>query len=133
MSTLPSDLQNALGAYKTNYAAFKVTGNQANKTAYEGAQRVINTILDDAAKVTTANDEYLRTFVSKYQTAGKDIETLHKTSQDIQKEGPEIQNKLAQSNQLHQHQVATVTDTGLYVKAGIVVALVVIVGIVGAL
>jgi CHASE3 domain sensor protein len=134
MSTqLPVPLQSALNTYKTNYAAFKATGNPANKTAYESALASINTILENAAKVTTENDEYLRKFVSKYQTENQEIDTLSKTSREIQKEGPEIQNKLAQSNQLYQRQIATVNDTGLYIKAGIVVALVVVVGIVGAL
>ena len=134
MSTqLPVPLQSALNTYKTNYAAFKATGNTANKTAYESALTTINTIIENAARTTTANDEYLRRFVSKYETENREIDTLRETSQNIQKEGPEIQNKLAQSNQLYQHQIATVNDTGLYIKAGIVVALVVVVGIVGAL
>lgn len=134
MSTqLPVPLQSALNTYKTNYAAFKATGNTANKTAYESALTTINTIIENAAKTTTANDEYLRRFVSKYETENREIDTLRETSRNIQKEGPEIQNKLAQSNQLYQHQIATVNDTGLYIKAGIVVALVVVVGIVGAL
>lgn len=134
MSTqLPVPLQSALNTYKTNYAAFKATGNTANKTAYESALTTINTIIENAARTTTANDEYLRRFVSKYETENREIDTLRETSRNIQKEGPEIQNKLAQSNQIYQHQIATVNDTGLYIKAGIVVALVVVVGIVGAL
>jgi hypothetical protein len=134
MSTqLPVPLQSALNTYKTNYAAFKATGNTANKTAYESALASINTILESESRTTAENDEYLRKFVSKYQTENQEIDTLSKTSREIQKEGPEIQNKLAQSNQLYQRQIATVNDTGLYIKAGIVVALVVVVGIVGAL
>lgn len=133
MSQLPVPLQSALNTYKTNYAAFKATGNTANKTAYESALTTINTIIENAAKTTTANDEYLRRFVSRYETENQEIDTLRETSRNIQKEGPEIQNKLAQSNQLYQRQIATVNDTGLYIKAGIVVALVVVVGIVGAL
>jgi hypothetical protein len=133
MNQLPVPLQSALNTYKTNYAAFKATGNTANKTAYESALTTINTIIENAAKTTTANDEYLRRFVSRYETENQEIDTLRETSRNIQKEGPEIQNKLAQSNQLYQRQIATVNDTGLYIKAGIVVALVVVVGIVGAL
>ena len=133
MNQLPVPLQSALNTYKTNNAAFKATGNTANKTAYESALTTINTIIENAAKTTTANDEYLRRFVSRYETENQEIDTLREKSRNIQKEGPEIQNKLAQSNQLYQHQIATVNDTGLYIKAGIVVALVVVVGIVGAL
>ena len=100
MSQLPVPLQSALNTYKTNYAAFKATGNTANKTAYESALTTINTIIENAARTTTANDEYLRRFVSKYETENREIDTVRETSRNIQKEGPEIQNKLAQSNQL---------------------------------
>jgi CHASE3 domain sensor protein len=133
MSTLPSNLQSALNTYKTNYAAYKVTGNAAYKTAYESAQGIINSIIGEASSVADKNDKYLQGFIGSYETTNHEIVDLHKKSKSIQKEGPAIQDKLAQSRQLHQHQIAAVNDTGLYVKAGIVVALVVIVGIVGAL
>lgn len=133
MSTLPSDLQTALNTYKTNYAAYKVTGNTSYKTAYEGAQAIITSIIGSVATAADRNDQYLQGFISSYETTNQDIVNLHRKSKEIQKAGPAIQDKLAQSKQLHQHQIATVNDTGLYIKAGIVVALVVIVGIVGAL
>jgi len=133
MSTLPSDLQTALNTYKTNYAAYKVTGNTAYKTAADAAQKIITDIIGEAAAAADKNDQYLQGFVGSYETAHHDIVDLHRKSKEIQKAGPALQDKLAQSKQLHQHQIATVNDTGLYIKAGIVVALVVIVGIVGAL
>jgi CHASE3 domain sensor protein len=133
MSTLPSNLQSALNAFKTNYAAYKVTGNTAYKTAYESAQRIIDSIIGEAESTATKNDEYLQGFIDSYETTNHEIVDLHNKSKKIRKEGPEIQDKLAQSRQLHQHEIAAVNDTGLYIKSGIVVALVVIVGIVGAL
>jgi len=133
MSTVPGNLQNALNNYKANYSAYKVHGIESYKTAYLGAQAIVATILREASAVTDNNDKYLKTFTDSYATTNKDITDLHDKSQQIKKEGPAIQDKLAQSKQLHQHQIAAVNDTGLYIKAGIVVALVVIVGIVGAL
>ena len=133
MSALPADLQSALNSYRTNYSAYKVTGNASYKTAYEGSLAIVNRIIGDAQATASKNDEYLQDFVSSYETANTDIVDLHNKSKKIRKEGPEIQDKLAQSRQLHQQEIATVNDTGIYIKAGIVVALVVIVGIVGAL
>lgn len=133
MSTLPSNLQSALNTYKTNYAAYKVTGNSAYKTAYENALEIVNSVIKDASTAADKNDQYLQQFVGSYETTNHEIVDLHRKSKNIRKEGPEIQDKLAQSKQLYQHQIAVINDTGLYIKAGIVVTLVVIVGIVGAL
>jgi hypothetical protein len=133
MSTLPAPLQTALNTYKTNYAAYKVSGNAAYKTAYESALGIINRFMTDASSVTTKNDQYLKGFVDSYETTNQDIVDLHNKSRKIRKEGPAIQDELAKSRIMHQHQIATVNDTGLYIKAGVVIALVVVVGIVGAL
>ena len=59
---------------------------------------------------------------------------LHEQSQEIQKVGPKIQSEYEVSKRLNKSpQVQPIDDTYLYVKAGIVVALLVVVGIVGAL
>jgi hypothetical protein len=133
MSTLPNPLQQALNAYKVNYAAYKVSGNAGNKTAYENALAIINRTMLEASSATTQNDQYLQRFISSYETTNQEIVDLHRKSKAIRKEGPAVQNQLAQSRQLHQRQIAESNDTGLYVKAGLVIALIVVVGIVGAL
>ena len=133
MSTLPNPLQQALNAYKVNYAAFKVSGNAGNKTAYENALAIINRSMQEASSATKKNDQYLRKFIDSYENTNQEIVTLHNRSKAIRKEGPAVQDQLAQSRQLHERQIAEANDTGLYVKAGLVIALIVVVGIVGAL
>jgi CHASE3 domain sensor protein len=131
MSGEPDNLQKALNAYKTNYAAYKVSGNSAFKTAYENALNNANQIIQSSAKIAEDNERYIQNFLDSYESTNEDIVSLHKKSKDIQTQGPKLQDDLAQSRQLHAHEVAAINDTYLYIKAGVVVGLLIIVGIAG--
>lgn len=127
------DLNQALIAYKNNYAAYKVSGNEAYKVAYQNALTSINTALISSSKIVEGNDKYIQDFLSSYESSNKDIVNLHAKSQLIQKEGPVLQDELVRSKQLHKQEASTINDKILYIKAGVVVGLLIIVGIAGAL
>jgi hypothetical protein len=71
--------------------------------------------------------------LNDYQKANPEIINLHNESKKIREQGPKLQDELARSKQIHQRAAIEVNESGLYVKAGIVVALLVVVGIVGSL
>ncbi len=130
---LPAELQSALESYKTNYAAYKVTGEAAYRTAYERALSIVNGGISSASTAVGANDTYIQGFINSYSRTNQDITALQTKSKLIQTEGPKLQDSLVQSKQLHTQVVAAADETSLYVKGGIVVGLLVIVGIIGAL
>jgi len=130
---IPTQLETALNSYKANYSAYKVTGNPGHKSAYENALAAVNTFIQQMNSVTISNDRYIRNFVGEYQTSNGELVQLQKDSRKIQEQGPKLQDELARSQQIHQRAAIEVNESGLYVKAGIVVALLVVVGIVGSL
>ena len=130
---IPSELQSALDGYKTNYAAFKVSGDTAHKTAYENALASANQIIRQSMTVNESNDQYIQRFLSDYEQANPEIIDLQNESKKIREQGPKLQDELARSKQINQRAAIEVNESGLYVKAGIVVALLVVVGIVGSL
>ena len=130
---IPSQLQSYLEAYKTNYAAFKVSGNIAHKTAYENALSSANQIINQSMTVNQTNDQYIQKFLNDYEKANPEILNLQKESRKIQDQGPKLQGELVRSKQIHQRAAIEVNDIALYLKAGIVVTLLVVVGIVGSL
>lgn len=132
-TNIPRELQTALDAYKTNYAAFKVSGDTAHKTAYENALASANQIINQSMTVNQTNDQYIQNFLNDYQKANPEIINLQNESKKIREQGPKLQDELARSKQIHQRAAIEVNESGLYVKAGIVVALLVVVGIVGSL
>ena len=130
---IPIQLEKALDSYKYNYSAYKVTGNAGHKTAYERSLAAVNTFIQQMNSVTISNDRYIRNFVGEYQSSNSELVNLQKNSKRIQEEGPKLQDELARSRQIHQRAAIEADESGLYVKAGIVVALLVVVGIVGSL
>lgn len=133
MSSIPNQLEQALNSYKANYSLYKVTGHVGHKTAYENALARVNTLIEQVKSITISNDRFIRNFVGQYQSSNSELVQLQENSKRIQEEGPRLQNELAKSRQIHQRAAIEVDESGLYVKAGIVVALLVVVGIVGSL
>ena len=133
MSTIPNQLEQALNSYKANYSLYKVTGHAGHKTAYENALARVNTLIEQVNSITISNDRFIRSFVGGYENSNSDLVQLQQNSRKIQEEGPRLQDELARSRQIHQRAAIEVDESGLYVKAGIVVALLVVVGIVGSL
>jgi hypothetical protein len=110
-----------LEAFRVNLAEWKVTGNDANRIAYENAQRGLQSILISQQNSVAANQAHIRTFMEDYQTTNSDLVQLHEKSIEIRKEGPKIQDEYETTKRLNP--APAVNNTGLYVKAGIVAGL----------
>jgi hypothetical protein len=134
MSVVSQEFTRLLSVYKDNYVAFRVTGNIANKTAYETALNEMNRQINGLRHSVNKDKEYIQGFLQNYSDDNPELVKLHEQSQEIQKVGPKIQGEYELSKRLNTSpQVQPVDETHLYVKAGIVIALLVVVGIVGAL
>ena len=130
---IPIELERALKSYKVYYSTYKVTGHPVHKTAYENALAAVNKFIQQMNSITISNDRFIRNFVGEYQSSNSELVQLQQNSKRIQEEGPKLQDELARSRQIHQRAVIEADESGLYVKAGIVVALLVIIGISGSL
>jgi hypothetical protein len=134
MSVVSPEFTRLLSVYKDNYVAYRVTGNIANKAAYEAALNELNRQMTGLQQTLGKDKEYIQGFLRNYSNDNSELVKLHEQSQEIQKVGPKIQSEYEVSKRLNKSpQVQPIDDTYLYVKAGIVVALLVVVGIVGAL
>jgi len=129
---VPAELWTALQSYKANYASYKVTGQAASQTAYTNALSIANQAIANLTSRTQANDSTIQEFLASYTTTNEDVMALQTRSKAIQKQGPELQDKLAQAQQLQTHTTVVADETSLYVKSAIVFGLLVIAGIIGA-
>jgi chromosome segregation ATPase len=128
------EFSNLLRIYKDNYSAYRVSGNIANKNAYESALSMINKKLESSQRRLADDGAYIQTFLDRYSDVNPRIDELQKKSQNIQKIGPALQNEFEVSKRLNAApQVQPINESYLYVKGAIVIGLLVIVGIVGAL
>jgi hypothetical protein len=134
MSVVSPEFTRLLSVYNDNYVAFRVTGNIANKTAYEAALNALNQQIAKLQKTVGEDKQYIQGFLQTYSDDNPELVKLHEQSQEIQKVGPKIQGEYELSKRLTTSpQVQPVDQTHLYVKGGIIVALLVVVGLVVAL
>ena len=120
-----------LNAFKENLAEYRVTGNTANKTAYEGAQRGIEAVLAARQANIGSNQTYIQDFLNKYENANGTLVALHEKAQTIQKVGPKIQDEYEQAKRMNAVTATAADNTTLYVKAAVVIGLLITIGVVG--
>jgi len=131
MSVVSPEFTRLLSVYNDNYVAYRVTGNIANKTAYEAALNALNQQIANLQKTVGEDKQYIQGFLQTYNDDNPELTKLHEQSQKIQKVGPQIQGEYELSKRLNTSpQVQPVDQTHLYVKGGIIVALLVVVGLV---
>ena len=129
-----ADISNLLRVYKDNYAAYRVSGDATYKTRYESAKAQLDKKISDAEKTLDTDSAYIQDFLDRYADENPRIDSLHKQSKEIRKIAPAVQNEYEVSKRLNAApQVQDVSSTILYIKAGVLVALVIGVGIAGAL
>jgi hypothetical protein len=131
---IPPDVSQLLDTYKNNYSAYRVSGNSANKTAYETAQKALNDKLEDQRIQLESGRSQIQAFLENHSDDSTVLDRLHEQSQAIQRDGPAIQNQYEISKRLNDSpRVQSVSDTNLYIKGSVVIGLLIIVGIAGAL
>jgi len=85
-----TDFQKTLDIYKKNYIRYSVSGNDANKQAYESAQQALDETLTNLRAQVDTNQDMMTSFKDDYTS---ELDRLHQESQLIQKKGPEIQDE----------------------------------------
>jgi len=85
-----TDFQKTLDIYKKNYIRYSVSGNDANKQAYESAQQALDETLTNLRARVDTNQDMMSSFKDEYTS---ELDRLHQESQMIQKKGPQIQDE----------------------------------------
>jgi hypothetical protein len=129
MTEVEDDFATLTRAYRFNLSEYRVTGNVANKTAYELAQRGIEDRIEARKNNIGQNQQYIRDFLAKYQDTNKTLVDLHEKSRFIQSEGPRLQDEYIAAQQ-RAPSVDAVDNTTLYVKGAIVLGLMTLIALV---
>ncbi len=86
-----TDYRTALGLYKRNYLEYKLTGNAAYKTAYENAQKWIETYLTNLEKELAKDTSSIEGFVKDYPESNPQLDAMKAKMSVIRKDGPKLQ------------------------------------------
>jgi hypothetical protein len=132
MAALPLDFVTLLNAYKENLASYRVTGNTAYKTAYENAGRALDQKLNTVQGQLAADSLYVQNFLGQYQDANATLQSLQQKSKEIKQVGPQLQDQYIKTKQLNTVPLAPIDYTGMYVKGGILIGVLIIAGLAAA-
>jgi hypothetical protein len=116
--------QQVLDAYRTNYLQYKLTGNAANKTAYENAQTWINQHLRALNNQIQDSANYINGFVQDYSKANPEIQKYSQDLERIRNEGPKLQDHYQTAVLLSEEKTEVPDWTSYYVKAVVAAGLV---------
>lgn len=132
MAGLPSDFVILLNAYKDNLASYRVTGNTAYQTAYQNALAGMNQKLAEVEAGVQRDSSYVRNVITQYADANPKLQSLHQKAQEIKKVGPKLQDEYIKTKQLNTPAIQPVDHTPLYIKGGVIIALLAIAGFAAA-
>jgi CHASE3 domain sensor protein len=114
-------MDEAVEQYKRNFVQYKLTGNAAYKTAYENAQKWIDSYILQKQEALEEDNKFIDKFVDDYTTTNPDLVKLQKQMKNIRKEGPELQDSQVVNRALTEETPMDMTP--YYVKAGIAAGL----------
>ena len=132
MAALPLDFVNLLNAYKENLASYRVTGNSAYKVAYENAAKGLDERLGTVQGQLASDAQYVQNFLGQYSDASTKLQSLQQKSREIKQVGPKLQDQYIQTQKLNTVPLAPIDYTGLYVKGGILLGVLIIAGLAAA-
>jgi hypothetical protein len=75
---------------------------------------------------------YVQNVITQYANANPKLQSLHQKAQEIKKVGPKLQDQYIQTKQLNTPAIQPVDHTPLYIKGGVIIALLAIAGFAAA-
>lgn len=112
--------------YRTNYIAYKTSGNEANKVLYERAKQVLDDFVNARERELQVNSQKLEKYVDDI-TGGGDSATLRKRIQESVTNGPKLYDQLMTQEKAS----ATILDyQSLWVKGVIAVSILGVIGVI---
>ena len=118
------DFTHALELYRTNLVQYRVTGRTEYKTAYENAERWIQTYLNGINDNITNGKTFVDGFLQNYSTTNPDMDKLKTRFSQIRREGPQVQDTYMAIRRINEQGDVPVDMTPQYVKVGVLVALI---------
>lgn len=124
------DFGQAIEIFKENYVAYKTSGRVEFKTAYENAQSWIEQYLSSMQNRISSGSREITDFVSQQAGADTELGTIGAKMRQVKTEGPAAQDAYTTIKRINED--IPEDNTNLYVKAGIVIALAGVAGIMSA-
>jgi hypothetical protein len=115
--------QELKSAFETNYATYMVMGDTAAKSTYTTAKQGMETMLANMQADVTSDSVYITQFLEQYQREHGEIDGLGQKINTIKTEGPELQDKMYQSEIMNPKRTAPIDNKERAIKAGAILVI----------
>ena len=122
-STTAASIPNLLEQMRANLLEYKMTGRSEYKSVYDGTKAWIDQYISSQTMQLNREADQITSDVTTYQTANADMTQTQTDFQRVKTEGPKLEDSyLTIKKQMDQ--VPGADSTGLYIKGGIAVGLI---------
>jgi len=128
------DFTHAMELYKTNYVNYLTAKDEtlksAYKIAYTNAENWIQAYLNQTQKNIATKSQDIDKFVQEYSTANPDMVKLKSEFKQIRTQGPKLEDQYIQIKRVNEEPIPKPDPYSYYMKGGIVLGLLGIIGVV---
>lgn len=122
------DFETVLTRYQQNLTDYKVTGNAGLKPVVDADKTWLDSYVASLEKQSQQQQGYIQKFMKDYQTANPDLLEMQSKLKEIREKGPVLQDAYETEKQAEEEEPRNYTP--FYVKAGLIVGVAAVVGLV---
>lgn len=124
------DFDTVLDRYQQNLTDYKVTGNTGLKPVVDADKTWLDSYIATLDQQSRQQQGYIQQFMTDYQNTNPDLVEMQAKLKEIREKGPMLQDAYETEKQADEEEPMDYTP--YYVKAGLIVGVAVVVGLVNA-
>ncbi len=125
------DFETVLARYQQNLTDYKVTGNAGLKPVVDVDKTWLDSYVAALNQKSQQQQAFIQKFMADYQNTNPELVEMQSKLKEIRAKGPVLQDAYETEQQAKKDEVEEVDFTPYYVKAGLIVGIAAVVGLVG--
>jgi hypothetical protein len=125
------DFETVLSRYQQNLTDYKVTGNAGLKPVVDVDKTWLDSYVESLNQKSQQQQAFIQKFMADYQNTNPELVEMQNKLKEIRAKGPVLQDAYETEQQAKNEEVEEVDFTPYYVKAGLIVGIAAVVGLVG--
>ena len=125
------DFETVLARYQQNLTDYKVTGNAGLRSVVDVDKAWLDSYVDSLNKKSEQQQAFIQKFMQDYQNTNPELVEMQGKLREIRAKGPVLQDAYETEQQAQNEEVEEVDFTPYYVKAGLILGVAAVVGLVG--
>lgn len=125
------DFETVLARYQQNLTDYKVTGNAGLRSVVDVDKAWLDSYVDSLNRKSDQQQAFIQKFMQDYQNTNPELVEMQGKLREIRAKGPVLQDAYETEQQAQNEEVEEVDFTPYYVKAGLILGVAAVVGLVG--